>query len=139
MMPFFRHLLTCSGEEVEAFLERNRNQSGTYNRDGRVYSFDNVIKYRLLLPKYNACIAQALQPIERCRFCKSVCAANAAYNGLKLHFDGCSFVKLLRERVMSILGASTTEDAEQIVALMPEGSEFEEPVGLGLKCGNAKY
>ena len=46
---------------------------------------------------------------------------------------------MLRARVMSILSASATEDAEQIASLMPEGSEFEQPVSFGLKYGNAEY
>ena len=128
MMTFFRHLLKCSGEEVEAFLERNRHQRGDYIQDGRVFSFDNVIKYRSLVTKLKTCITQAQQPIERCRFCKSMCAASAAYRGLKAHIDSCSFVQTLRTRIMSIVNATTSEDAEQIAAFMPEGNEFEQPV-----------
>ena len=54
----------------------------------------------------------------------SACAADNAYRGLKVHFDGCSFVQTLRNRAMSIINATATENAEQIAALMPEGSIF---------------
>ena len=46
---------------------------------------------------------------------------------------------MLRDRVMSIINATTTENAEQIAALMPVGSEFEQPVSFGYKCSNAEY
>ena len=137
-MTFFRHLSKCSGAEVAAYLEQNRNQCGTYNNESRVYSFQNVINYRALIPKLDKCIAQAQQPITTCRFCKSACAADAAYRGLKVHIDNCSFVQMLRDRAMSIINAITTENAEQIAALMPEGSDFEQPVSFGLKYDIAK-
>ena len=127
-MTFFNHLSKCRGEGVAAFLEQNRNQRGTYFRKGRIFSFSLAINYRSLMLKLEMCIAQAHQPIKKCRFCMRACAADQAYRGLKCHIDGCSFVQTLRDRAMSIIIATTTENAEQIAALMPEGSEFEPSV-----------
>ena len=124
-MTFFGHLSKCSGAGVAAFLEQNRNQRGTYIRKGRIVSLILIVTYRSLMSKLDLCIAQSQQPIKKCRFCMSACAADKAYCGLKLHFDGCSFVQTLRDRAMSIINSKSKEDAEQITALMAEGSEFE--------------
>ena len=134
----FSHLLRCNGEEVAEFLDRNRKQRATFIYNSRILSFELVIKYRSLIPVLKKCIDQRQLPIEICRFCKCVCAASAAYRGLKAHFDDCSFVQMLRDRAMSIINAITTENAEQIAALMPEGSDFEQPVSFGLKYDIAK-